>query len=66
MLEAFNKYIKKSKICKENTCISSKPIDINQSDTELYTQLKKELSILYNSLIENNGISNSNGFKIIL
>lgn len=46
MAIAFNKYIKTSKVCKENTCISSKPIDTNQSDTELYAQLKKELDIL--------------------
>lgn len=46
LVVAFNKYIKKSKLCKEDKCISSKPININQSDKDLYHNLKNELKML--------------------
>lgn len=44
--KAFNNYIKKSNICKNNTCISSQPIDLNIDDEQLYKELTKRLSIL--------------------
>jgi hypothetical protein len=44
--QAFNNYIKTSKICKNNTCISSKPIDLNKDDEQLYEELTKRLNIL--------------------
>jgi hypothetical protein len=48
LVKAFNKYIKHSSICKSNTCISSKPIDIHLSDEQLYTELSQRLSGLCN------------------
>jgi hypothetical protein len=43
---AFNNYIKKSKICNNNKCISSEPINLKQSDNKLYDELTKRLSVL--------------------
>lgn len=45
LVNAFNNYIKHSKICKYKTCIiSTSSIDINQSDEELYKELSKKLN----------------------
>lgn len=49
LVKAYNKYIKHSNICKENKCISSKPIDINGDDKQLYKDLKTRLSGLCES-----------------
>lgn len=44
--DSFNSYIKHSRICKDNKCISSKPIDLSKDDKQLYNELTKRLSIL--------------------